>query len=264
MDIFVTLLSIFFFTKPGESGVSGCSLFSYLIHTWSASPTAPNYFAPCAPHAVTFGGPTTVDLRYNPWLMEATLVYYTITHLHTCIAWQFIVLFLRIAHGENRCWHHTKPNQTKINACLIFLQLHPQYTYFLYTSIIHILWFTMSISIACINCRLFVKSMIVCTSSCQLHSIGRPFSTVLGFGSDQDYQLDIINELDLANATYGITQVAGLHNSSKAFLFRGKSCVCVCVCVCARACVCVCVCVCARTPDRVSVCRHTVLFVSST
>ncbi|XP_059927969.1 protein kinase C-binding protein NELL1-like [Gadus macrocephalus] len=43
---------------------------------------------------------------------------------------------------------------------------------------------------------------------------------VLGFGSDQDYQIDIINELDLANATYGITQVAGLHNSSKAFLFR--------------------------------------------
>uniref|UniRef100_A0AAX7V2K1 Neural EGFL like 1 n=1 Tax=Astatotilapia calliptera TaxID=8154 RepID=A0AAX7V2K1_ASTCA len=42
----------------------------------------------------------------------------------------------------------------------------------------------------------------------------------LAFGSDQDYQLDIINELDLANATYGITQVAGLHNSSKAFLFR--------------------------------------------
>ncbi|KAI4830177.1 hypothetical protein KUCAC02_001827, partial [Chaenocephalus aceratus] len=42
----------------------------------------------------------------------------------------------------------------------------------------------------------------------------------LAFGSDQDYQIDIINELDLANATYGITQVAGLHNSSKAFLFR--------------------------------------------
>uniref|UniRef100_A0A8D3DRU3 Neural EGFL like 1 n=1 Tax=Scophthalmus maximus TaxID=52904 RepID=A0A8D3DRU3_SCOMX len=39
-------------------------------------------------------------------------------------------------------------------------------------------------------------------------------------GSDQDYQIDIIHELDLANATYGITQVAGLHNGSKAFLFR--------------------------------------------
>uniref|UniRef100_A0A667WH59 Neural EGFL like 1 n=1 Tax=Myripristis murdjan TaxID=586833 RepID=A0A667WH59_9TELE len=45
----------------------------------------------------------------------------------------------------------------------------------------------------------------------------------LAFGTDQDYQIDIINELDLANATYGITQVTGLHNSSKAFLFRGKS-----------------------------------------
>ncbi|MEQ2232537.1 hypothetical protein ILYODFUR_012481, partial [Ilyodon furcidens] len=42
----------------------------------------------------------------------------------------------------------------------------------------------------------------------------------IGFGSDQDYQIDIISELDLANATYGITQVAGLHNGSKAFLFR--------------------------------------------
>uniref|UniRef100_A0A3B5M5C9 Uncharacterized protein n=1 Tax=Xiphophorus couchianus TaxID=32473 RepID=A0A3B5M5C9_9TELE len=30
----------------------------------------------------------------------------------------------------------------------------------------------------------------------------------------------IQDELDLANATYGITQVAGLHNGSKAFLFR--------------------------------------------
>jgi hypothetical protein len=68
------------------------------------------------------------------------------------------------------------------------------------------------------------SNMSVCTSSsCQLHTVvGRPLSTVLGFGSDQDYQIDIINELDLANATYGITQVAGLHNSSKAFLFRGK------------------------------------------
>lgn len=48
-------------------------------------------------------------------------------------------------------------------------------------------------------------------------------SPALAFGSDQDYQIDIINELDLANATYGITQVAGLHNTSKAFLFRGKA-----------------------------------------
>ncbi|MEQ2304506.1 hypothetical protein AMECASPLE_027736 [Ameca splendens] len=45
----------------------------------------------------------------------------------------------------------------------------------------------------------------------------------IGFGSDQDYQIDIISELDLANATYGITQVAGLHNGSKAFLFRDTS-----------------------------------------
>uniref|UniRef100_A0A8C7CGH5 Neural EGFL like 1 n=1 Tax=Oncorhynchus kisutch TaxID=8019 RepID=A0A8C7CGH5_ONCKI len=44
--------------------------------------------------------------------------------------------------------------------------------------------------------------------------------TLIGFGIDPDYQIDIINELDFANAIYGITQVAGLHNNSKAFLFR--------------------------------------------
>ncbi|XP_052334751.1 protein kinase C-binding protein NELL1-like isoform X2 [Oncorhynchus keta] len=43
---------------------------------------------------------------------------------------------------------------------------------------------------------------------------------VFGFGIDPDYQIDIINELDFANATFGITQVAGLHKNSKAFLFR--------------------------------------------
>ena len=81
----------------------------------------------------------------------------------------------------------------------------------------------MSILILCVDCRLCIK--IICLYVL-LHAsytvVGRPLSTVLGFASDQDYQIDIINELDLANATYGITQVAGLHNSSKAFLFRGK------------------------------------------
>uniref|UniRef100_A0A8C8K1S2 Protein kinase C-binding protein NELL1 n=1 Tax=Oncorhynchus tshawytscha TaxID=74940 RepID=A0A8C8K1S2_ONCTS len=43
---------------------------------------------------------------------------------------------------------------------------------------------------------------------------------IFGFGIDPDYQIDIINELDFANATFGITQVAGLHKNSKAFLFR--------------------------------------------
>lgn len=46
--------------------------------------------------------------------------------------------------------------------------------------------------------------------------------TVLGFGMDPDLQLDIITELDLVNTTLGVTQVAGLHNASKAFLFQGK------------------------------------------
>ncbi|KAJ7986195.1 hypothetical protein DPEC_G00348260 [Dallia pectoralis] len=46
---------------------------------------------------------------------------------------------------------------------------------------------------------------------------------VLGFGIDPDNQIDIINELVFANATYGLTQVTGLHNNSKAFLFRDVS-----------------------------------------
>ncbi|XP_068596599.1 protein kinase C-binding protein NELL1-like [Brachionichthys hirsutus] len=40
------------------------------------------------------------------------------------------------------------------------------------------------------------------------------------FGSDPDEQIDIIDELDRENATNGITPVGGLHNGSKAFLFR--------------------------------------------
>uniref|UniRef100_A0AAY5E9X8 Neural EGFL like 1 n=1 Tax=Electrophorus electricus TaxID=8005 RepID=A0AAY5E9X8_ELEEL len=57
-------------------------------------------------------------------------------------------------------------------------------------------------------------------------SCGTPISgawnapSVVGFGIDPELQIDFINELDLANATYGISQIAGLHNSSKAFLFR--------------------------------------------
>ncbi|KAJ1182114.1 hypothetical protein NDU88_007309, partial [Pleurodeles waltl] len=42
----------------------------------------------------------------------------------------------------------------------------------------------------------------------------------LGFGTDPDLQIDIIAELDLVNATPGVTQVPGLHNGSKAFLFQ--------------------------------------------
>lgn len=48
------------------------------------------------------------------------------------------------------------------------------------------------------------------------------FFPVLGFGMDPDLQMDIITELDLVNTTLGVTQVAGLHNASKAFLFQGK------------------------------------------
>lgn len=40
---------------------------------------------------------------------------------------------------------------------------------------------------------------------------------------DPDLQMDIITELDLVNTTLGVTQVSGLHNASKAFLFQGKA-----------------------------------------
>ncbi|KAI4561627.1 hypothetical protein MJG53_016681 [Ovis ammon polii x Ovis aries] len=46
--------------------------------------------------------------------------------------------------------------------------------------------------------------------------------SVVGFGMDPDLQLDIITELDLVNTTLGVTQVSGLHNTSKAFLFQGE------------------------------------------
>ncbi|XP_040528604.1 protein kinase C-binding protein NELL1 isoform X7 [Gallus gallus] len=42
----------------------------------------------------------------------------------------------------------------------------------------------------------------------------------VGFGMDPDLQIDIITELDLVNTTIGVTQVPGLHNASKAFLFQ--------------------------------------------
>lgn len=45
----------------------------------------------------------------------------------------------------------------------------------------------------------------------------------VGFGMDPDLQIDIITELDLMNTTIGVTQVPGLHNASKAFLFQGKT-----------------------------------------
>uniref|UniRef100_A0A8D0H311 VWFC domain-containing protein n=1 Tax=Sphenodon punctatus TaxID=8508 RepID=A0A8D0H311_SPHPU len=37
---------------------------------------------------------------------------------------------------------------------------------------------------------------------------------------DPDLEIDIITELDLVNTTIGVTQVSGLHNASKAFLFQ--------------------------------------------
>ncbi|KFO34855.1 Protein kinase C-binding protein NELL1 [Fukomys damarensis] len=45
--------------------------------------------------------------------------------------------------------------------------------------------------------------------------------SAVGFGLDPDLQMDIITELDLVNTTLGVTQVSGLHNGSKAFLFQG-------------------------------------------
>ncbi|XP_060033003.1 protein kinase C-binding protein NELL1 isoform X2 [Erinaceus europaeus] len=44
--------------------------------------------------------------------------------------------------------------------------------------------------------------------------------TVVGLGMDPDLQMDIVTELDLVNTTLGVTQVSGMHNGSKAFLFQ--------------------------------------------
>uniref|UniRef100_A0A670XZ28 Neural EGFL like 1 n=1 Tax=Pseudonaja textilis TaxID=8673 RepID=A0A670XZ28_PSETE len=44
----------------------------------------------------------------------------------------------------------------------------------------------------------------------------------VGLGMDPSLQIDIIKELDLVNMTIGVTQVPGLHNASKAFLFQDR------------------------------------------
>uniref|UniRef100_A0AAR2LEW7 Neural EGFL like 1 n=1 Tax=Pygocentrus nattereri TaxID=42514 RepID=A0AAR2LEW7_PYGNA len=56
----------------------------------------------------------------------------------------------------------------------------------------------------------------------ELRCLHFSLSLVVGFGIDPDLQIDIIAELDLANATYGLRQTTGLHNNSKAFIFRDK------------------------------------------
>ncbi|XP_075423320.1 protein kinase C-binding protein NELL1 isoform X4 [Ascaphus truei] len=43
---------------------------------------------------------------------------------------------------------------------------------------------------------------------------------VIVFGTDTDLQIDLITELELVNNTRGVTQVFGVHNGSKAFLFQ--------------------------------------------
>uniref|UniRef100_A0AAV2LNF8 Laminin G domain-containing protein n=1 Tax=Knipowitschia caucasica TaxID=637954 RepID=A0AAV2LNF8_KNICA len=42
-------------------------------------------------------------------------------------------------------------------------------------------------------------------------------------GSDLDYTMDILQDLDRSHSIHGITEVSGLHNESKAFLFRDMS-----------------------------------------
>uniref|UniRef100_A0A8C5NSB9 Protein kinase C-binding protein NELL1 n=1 Tax=Junco hyemalis TaxID=40217 RepID=A0A8C5NSB9_JUNHY len=59
------------------------------------------------------------------------------------------------------------------------------------------------------QCRLLLNSY------CDIRN-----SLSVGFGMDPDLQIDIITELDLVNTTLGVTQVSGLHNASKAFLFQ--------------------------------------------
>uniref|UniRef100_A0A8C6VIX1 Neural EGFL like 1 n=1 Tax=Naja naja TaxID=35670 RepID=A0A8C6VIX1_NAJNA len=49
-----------------------------------------------------------------------------------------------------------------------------------------------------------------------------PSLSFVGLGMDPSLQIDIIKELDLVNMTIGVTQVPGLHNASKAFLFQDR------------------------------------------
>lgn len=119
----------------------------------------------------------------------------------------------RTSPGERRCWRRcvfTRPIKTcDFSQRIIFI--HPPSCLFFHVKrLCFIPRRPGSVRSACLSW----------TPSC---NGSPPSAAASAFGSDQDYQLDLISELDLANATYGITQVAGLHNNSKAFLFRGNA-----------------------------------------
>lgn len=117
----------------------------------------------------------------------------------------------RTSRGERRCWRRcvfTRPIKTcDFSQRIIFIR-PPSCLFF-------------HVKRLCVSFHAGpVRFGSVWTPSC---NGSPPSAAASAFGSDQDYQLDLISELDLANATYGITQVAGLHNNSKAFLFRGNA-----------------------------------------
>ena len=74
----------------------------------------------------------------------------------------------------------------------------------------------------CHSCPLPLLFYVVSSESAFSDKMALCSFSVVGFGLDPDLQLDIITELDLVNTTLGVTQVSGLHNTSKAFLFQGK------------------------------------------
>lgn len=75
---------------------------------------------------------------------------------------------------------------------------------------------------------LLLLALIISVRYCCLQSVFEAktavcFFPVVGFGTDPDLQMDIITELDLVNISLGVTQVSGLHNASKAYVFQGKA-----------------------------------------
>lgn len=119
----------------------------------------------------------------------------------------------RTSRGERRCWRRcvfTRPIKTcDFSQPIVFIR-PPSCLFF-------------HVKRLCFIAHRFGPVRSACLSRTPSCNGSPPSAAASAFGSDQDYQLDVISELDLANATYGITQVAGLHNNSKAFLFRGNA-----------------------------------------
>lgn len=126
------------------------------------------------------------------------------------------LLSARTLRGEHRCWRQGD------NVAFLRAELKRSFSQrIIFIHTVHCFFFLLNECFLISNRQVWLCQRVWS----RLHRVTAvpPSLAALAFGSDQDYQLDIISELDLANATYGITQVAGLHNNSKAFLFRGNA-----------------------------------------